>query len=111
MAYSAEYYIRLQGEQKGPYTFSELQRLYDKKLISAETSYWRDGMEHWEILSELCGAPVETRWRKVRQHQMLTFMALIILAGVGAYLTPVLIAGWREVNQHEFTTQGAYWRA
>jgi len=55
LAFSEEYFIHVQGEQKGPYTFPQLKRLYEKNLIPEETLYWRDGMEQLEPVSDLCG--------------------------------------------------------
>ena len=38
----------------------------------------------------------------------------LIVAGLGflgAFFGPVLVDGWREANQHEYTAKAAYWRA
>jgi hypothetical protein len=111
VAFSEEYFIHVQGEQKGPYTFPQLKRLYENSLIPEETLYWRDGMEQLQPISDLCGA---TRRDHLRHLKQLRLTGAILLAGAAlvlAYCAPVLKVGWREMNDRDQTQEGAYWRA
>ncbi len=111
MSYSEEYFIHVLGEQKGPYTFPQLKRLYEMSLIPEETLYWQDGMEQWQAVSDLCGATNRDRSRRRKQ---LKVAGLVLLAGVTflmGYCGPILKDGWREMNDRDGTGEGAYWRA
>ncbi len=111
MAFSEEYFIHVQGEQKGPYTFPQLKRLYETSLIPEETLYWRDGMEHLEAVSDLCGAKKRGRLRHLKQLRVTGAVLVAGVALVTAYCAPVLKDGWRELNDHDRTPEGAYWKA
>ncbi len=111
MAFSEEYLIHVDGEQKGPYTFPQLKRLYDKNLIPEETLYWQDGMEQWQPVSSLCGPTRRERWRRVRELRLAGIALVVMVALVTAYCAPVLKDGWREMNDRDATREGAYWKA
>jgi len=111
LAFSEEYLITVQGEQKGPYTFPQLKRLYDKNLIPVETLYWQDGMEQWRAVSDLCGASQQDRLRRLKQLRVTGMVLAAAAALMTAYCAPVLKDGWREMNDPEWTQEGAYWRA
>ena len=111
MAFSEEYFIHVQGEQKGPYTFPQLKRLYDNNLIPEETLYWRDGMEQLQPVSDLCGGRRRERSRHLKQLRITGMVLVAGLALVTAYCAPILKDGWREMNDRDQTQQGAYWRA
>ena len=111
MAFSEEYFINVAGEQKGPYTFPQLKRLYEKELIPVETLYWQDGNEQWQPVSELCG---ERRLDRLRHFKQLRVTAVVMAATVIlvlSYCAPVLKDGWREMNARDPTPEGAYWKA
>jgi len=111
VSFSEEYFIHVQGKQKGPYTFPQLKRLYDNNLIPEETLYWQDGMEQLQPVSDLCGVRRQDRMRHLRQVRV---TGMVLVAGVVlviAYCAPVLKDGWREMNDREQTQEGAYWRA
>jgi hypothetical protein len=111
VAFSEEYMIHFQGVQRGPYTFPQLKRLYDKNLIPEEALYWRDGMDELEPVSDLCGASRRERLRRLRR---LRIIAIVLIGGVAlaaAFCAPVLKDGWQETNNREETAEGAYWRA
>jgi len=111
LAFSEEYFIKVQGEQKGPYTYPQLKALYEKGLVPEETEYWRDGMEQWEAVAELCGATRRERMRRLNQIRLLGIVTLTTLGLLLVYCEPVLRDGWREMNARDFTQEGAYWRA
>jgi len=111
LAFSEEYFIHVQGEQKGPYTFPQLKRLYEKNLIPEETLYWRDGMEQMEPVSDLCGTRRRVRLLHLKQLRVTGIVLVAAVALATAYCTPVLKDGWREVNDRDQTQEGAYWKA
>jgi hypothetical protein len=111
LAFSEEYLIKVLGEQKGPYTFPQLKRLYEKNLIPEETLYWQDGMDQWQAVSDLCGAGSRQRGRRLRQLRVTGIVLVVTAAMVTAYCEPVLRDGWKEMNDRDQTQEGAYWRA
>ncbi len=111
MAFSEEYFIHVQGVQKGPYTFPQLKRLYDSNLIPEETLYWQDGMEQLQPVSDLCGARRQDRLRRLKQLRITGIVLVAGIALVTAYCAPVLKDGWREMNDRDRTREGAYWKA
>lgn len=111
MAFSEEYFINVNGEQKGPYTFPQLKRLYETDLIPEDTLYWQDGMEQWLAVSELCGARRRDRLRLLKQLRVAGIALLGTVTLVLGYCGPVLKDGWREMNDRDQTANGAYWRA
>jgi hypothetical protein len=111
LAFSEEYFIHVQGEQKGPYTFPQLKRLYEKNLIPEETLYWRDGMEQLEPVSDLCGKLRRVRLRRFKQLRVLGMVLVAAVALLTAWCTPVLQDVWREANDRDPTQEGAYWKA
>ncbi len=111
MAFASEYYIRLQGKQKGPYTYGELKRLYDRNLLAGETLYWREGMEQSMPVAELCETPQPRRWKRLRDQQFFIFVGVILIATAIVAFAPLCMTGWKEFSQHQFTPQSAYWKA
>jgi hypothetical protein len=111
LAFSEEYFIEVAGEQKGPYTFPQLKRLYEKEMIPAETQYWQDGVEQWQSVADLCGARRSDRLRHLKQLRITGLVLLATVIVILSYCAPVFQDGWREMNDHDPTPQGAYWRA
>ena len=111
MAFNEEYFIHIQGEQKGPYTFPQLKRMYEGALIPEETLYWRDGMEQLEPVSDLCGARKRGSLGRLRHLRLTAIVVLIAATVVAAYFAPMLREGWREMNDRDQTQEAAYWRA
>ena len=111
MAFSEEYFINVNGEQKGPYTFPQLKRLYETDLIPEGTLYWQDGMEEWLAVADLCGARRLDRLRLLKQLRVAGIALLATVTLVLGYCGPVLKDGWREMNDRDWSAPGAYWRA
>ena len=111
MAFNEEYFIHVGGEQKGPYTFPQLKRLYEKNLIPEETLYWRDGMEQLEPVADLCGARRHVRLPHLQQLRVTGIVLVVVVALLTAYCAPVLKDGWREANDRDQNAEGAYWKA
>lgn len=111
LAFSEEFFIHIQGEQKGPYTFPQLKRLYETNLIPEETLYWRDGMEQLEPVSDLCGTKRKDRLRRLKQLRGTALALLGVALVLGFWIAPVLRDGWREMNERDCTREAAYWKA
>jgi GYF domain 2 len=106
------YYVRILGEQKGPYTFIELRRLYEHGFFPEEALFWEDGMEQWLPVSELCGPPLREKKRRARVRLIVRGTVAAALLILLAAFAPVAIDGWREAAQHpKFDAPAAYWRA
>jgi len=102
------FYLHIHGEQRGPYTAPQIDHLLNSGLIAEETLYWREGLEQWQPVTSL----VKLRRPKNPWVKPLTILGLVLVLGaVGQFFGSVALLGWREANQHEYTEQGAYWRA
>ncbi len=111
MSFAEEYFVHVQGEQKGPYTYPQLKRLYETKLIPEETLYWREGMEQLEPVALLCGGRKRNRLRWLKQLRVTGAVLVLTVALATAYCEPILKDLWREMNDQDLTQEGAYWRA
>ncbi len=102
------FYLHIHGEQLGPYTVSQIDHLLNAGLIAEETLYWCEGLDQWApVVSLVPKRIVKRSWGKI-------LAALVSVAALGlacAFFGPVLINGWREASQHEYTAKAAYWRA
>ena len=103
------FYLHIDGVQRGPYTVQHIDHLLHSGLIAEETTFWREGLEQWEPVTQL----VPRRQPLVRRWGKWAVMAgcLVALAIVGRLVWPTLAMGWREVTQREYTETAAYWRA
>ena len=111
MAFSEEYYVHLNGQQKGPYTLAQLMGLYAKGFIPEETLYWMDGFDQWQPVADLCGPSLRV-WRKKSNKKKISIsIGLVLAAGLLAFFGPLVRDGWRETNQRRFTAEAAYWKA
>jgi hypothetical protein len=111
LAYSEEYFINVLGEQKGPYTFPQLKRMYETNLIPEETLYWQDGMEQWQSVADLCGSERRKRRRRLKRLRGAGAVFMAVIGLLTAYCAPVFQDGWRELNDRDQTADGAYWKA
>lgn len=114
MSFSEQIYIRAEEcPQRGPYSYPQLRRLYDRDLIPHDALYWQEGMEEWQPIAELCGAPMDQRRRRLRLRRLMLALAVICAAACAAFLAPTLREAWKEMdtNEREYTREAAYWRA
>ena len=102
------FYLHIQGEQLGPYTIRQIDHLLNTGMIAEETLYWCEGLEQWAPVVSLVPKRIHTRsWGKI-------LASLVAVAAFGlacAFFGPVVVNGWREASQHEYTAKAAYWRA
>lgn len=102
------YYLHISGAQRGPYTIRHIDHLLNSGLIAQETLYWREGLEQWEPVTQLVAVREKpNRWKKPAW----ILGILLVLSVPARIFGPVVLEGWREANQHEFTADAAYWRA
>ena len=102
------FYLHIQGEQRGPYTIGHIDHLLNSGLIAEETLFWREGLEEWQPVTNLVARRhPKNRWRAIAIAGGVAFALAVLLRFFG----PITVDGWRETNQHEFTTKAAYWRA
>ena len=102
------FYLHIHGEQLGPYTVPQIDHLLNTGLIAEETLYWCEGLDQWAPVVSLVPKRVTVRsWGKI-------LAGLVAAAALGlacAFFGPVILDGWREASQHEYTARAAYWRA
>ena len=46
-------YIYMQGRRRGPYEKAQLEEMWKRGQIPADTLYWHDGMPRWGLISDL----------------------------------------------------------
>lgn len=102
------FYLHIQGEQRGPYTIPQIDHLLNSGLIAEETLYWREGLDQWQPVTSLVRLRRKANpWRK----PLVTLAILVVVAALLQFFGSVILIGWRETNQHDFTERAAYWRA
>lgn len=102
------FYLHLAGAQQGPYTIPQIDHLLNSGLIAVETLYWCEGLDQWQPVTSLVALRKKPkRWVK----PAILAAVLLVLAVPMRIFGPVVIEGWNEANQHEFTEDAAYWRA
>jgi hypothetical protein len=102
------FYLHIQGEQRGPYTIPQVDHLLNSGLIAEETLYWREGLEQWQPVTSLVRLRRKVNpWRK----SLLTIGIVLVVGAVLQFFGSIVLIGWRETNQHDYTARAAYWRA
>lgn len=103
------FYLHIEGDERGPYTVSQIDHLLNSGLISEQTLYWREGMEQWNPVTDLVARRVEPRrdWTRTAILAGVLVLLLILVRIFG----PTALMGWREASQSDFTPTAAYWRA
>lgn len=102
------FYLHIQGEQRGPYTIRHIDHLLNCGLIDEDALFWREGLEQWQPVTNLVvrRQPIN-RWKKP-----LIALAIAAVLALPVYVFgPITVAGWREIYQHDYTKEAAYWRA
>ena len=102
------FYLNLQGEQRGPYTIKHIDHLLNSGLISRDVLFWREGLEQWLPVTDLV---VLRKPKPPLKLPLIVLSGILVLGAVGSLLGPIAIDGWREIYQHEFSVEAAYWRA
>lgn len=102
------FYLHIDGEQRGPYTAPQIDHLLNSGLIAEETLYWREGLDQWQPVTSLVKL---RRPRNPWVKPMVILGIVFVLAVIGQLFGSVALLGWREADQHDYTVQGAYWRA
>jgi len=49
-------YVYMQGQRRGPYEKVQLETMWKRGQIPADTLYWHDGMSKWAVISDLFAA-------------------------------------------------------
>ena len=49
-------YVYMQGQRRGPYEKMQLETMWKRGQIPADTMYWHDGMSKWAVISDLFAA-------------------------------------------------------
>lgn len=102
------FYLHIHGEQRGPYTIPQIDHLLNSGLIAEETLYWREGLEQWQPVTNL----VKLRRRANPWLKRIMIFGFVLVIGFFAqFFGRIVLIGWREASQHEYTAQAAYWRA
>ena len=102
------FYLHLAGAQQGPYTIPQIDHLLNSGLIAVETLYWCEGLDQWQPVTSLVALRKKPkRWVK----PVLSLAVLLALAVPVRIFGPVVMTGWSEANQHEYSESAAYWRA
>jgi hypothetical protein len=103
------FYLHIDGEERGPYTVSQIDHLLNSGLISTQALYWREGMEQWSPVTELVTLRVRPKrdWTRTAILGGVLVLLLILVRIFG----PTAVMGWREASQSDFTSNAAYWRA
>jgi hypothetical protein len=53
---TVDIYVYMQGQRRGPYDKAQLEAMWKRGQIPADTLYWHDGMSKWAVISDLLAA-------------------------------------------------------
>jgi len=53
---TVDIYVYMQGQRRGPYEKVQLETMWKRGQIPADTLYWHDGMSKWAVISDLFAA-------------------------------------------------------
>jgi len=53
---TVDIYVYMQGQRRGPYDKVQLEAMWQRGQIPADTLYWHDGMSKWAVISDLFAA-------------------------------------------------------
>ena len=46
-------YVYMQGQRRGPYEKVQLETMWKRGQIPADTLYWQEGMPQWAVIADL----------------------------------------------------------
>ena len=46
-------YVYMQGRRRGPYEKAQLEEMWKRGQIPADTLYWLEGMPQWAVIADL----------------------------------------------------------
>ena len=46
-------YVYMQGRRRGPYEKAQLEEMWKRGQIPADTLYWQEGMPQWAVIADL----------------------------------------------------------
>jgi hypothetical protein len=77
------------GEQRGPFTYSQLQSMWQTGAITADAMYWQDGLDDWNPIARLSldrpvpsSPPAAQQIIYVKQSRSGCSLILIIALGI-----------------------------
>jgi uncharacterized protein DUF4339 len=50
---TVDIYVYMQGQRRRPYDKAQLEAMWKRGQIPADTLYWHDGMSKWAVISDL----------------------------------------------------------
>jgi len=53
---TVDIYVYMQGQRRGPYEKVQLEAMWKRGEMPADTLYWHDGMSKWAVISDLFAA-------------------------------------------------------
>ncbi|MDR3376054.1 MAG: DUF805 domain-containing protein [Ancalomicrobiaceae bacterium] len=108
----ANWFVSVNGEQKGPYPTEQLRQLVADGFISRDAYVWRDGMPQWQLLSQVrlsddpAAAPAEpVRPAAASYGQQPTYQSGQSGYNQGAYQQP---GGGYQQGSYQQATPQAY---
>ena len=101
------FYLHIQGEQRGPYTIKHIDHLLNSGLIDRDALFWREGLDQWQPVTDLVALRQPKNSLKV---PLIVVAVLFVVSVIGYLFGPITLDGWREIYQHDFSAEAAYWR-
>lgn len=105
------YYLRIKGEQKGPYTLAHVRHLFSAGFIDAATPFWHEAFDEWQEVALLTKLLELRKPRFAWVKPLVWLVAIGVLAVLGYICFPVLKIAINETWQTECTAEAAYWKA
>lgn len=105
------YYLRINGEQKGPYSLSHLRHLFSAGFIKPETPFWHEAYEEWQEIGLLAKLFKQRRHRR-GWIRPVALTVIFLAVTVPIYICwPILALAIKESWQTEYNAEAAYWSA
>jgi len=55
---TVDIYVYMQGQRRGPYVKVQLEAMWKRGKVPADTLYWHDGMSKWAVISDLFASKI-----------------------------------------------------